>query len=118
VLDSLGATEAPRIVALNKCDLFEDVQDRMPGAIRISAVSGENLDALLAQIETELDAGTQEVKLLIPFSNYGLINRLHTMGTVLSQEYGDEGVVVTIRMDAQNVNYACREGAKVLDDER
>lgn len=118
VLDSLGATEAPRITALNKCDKFEDIPDRMPGAIRISAVSGENLEGLLAQIETELDAGTQEVKLLIPFSNYGLINRLHTIGTVLSQEYGDEGVVVTIRMDTQNVNYVCREGAKVLEDER
>ena len=69
---------------------------------------------MLEQIESELDAGTQEVKLLIPFSNYGLINRLHTMGTVLSQEYGDEGVIVVIRMETQNVNYVCREGAKVL----
>jgi len=116
VLDSLGATEAPRIVALNKCDLFEDIPDRMPGAVRISAVSGVNLDELLVQIENELDAGTQEVKLLIPFANYGLINRLHTIGTVLSQEYGNEGVVVSIRMEAQNVNYVCREGAKVLEE--
>ena len=118
VLDSLGANEAPRITVLNKCDLFENVPDRMPGAIRISAVSGENLEGLLSMIEAELDAGTQEVRLQIPFSNYGLINRLHSIGTVLSQEYGDAGVVVTIRMDAQNVNYVCREGAKVLDDER
>lgn len=118
VLDSLGATQAPRIVALNKCDLFEDEPDRMPGAIRISATAGENLEALLERIEAELDAGTQEVKLLIPFENYGLINRLHTMGTVLSQQYGDQGVVVSIRMEAQNVNYVYREGAKVLDDER
>lgn len=118
VLDSLGATEAPRIVALNKCDLFEDIPDRMPGAVRISAVDGTNLDHLLSAIETELDAGTQEVTLLIPFANYGLISRLHSMGTVLSQEYGDDGVVMTLRMEAQNVNFACREGAKVLDGAR
>ena len=118
VLDSLGATEAPRITALNKCDLFEDIPDRMPGAVRISAVDGTNLDGLLERIESELDAGTQEVKLLVPFANYGLLNRLHTLGTVLSQEYGDEGVTVVIRMDAQNVNFVCREGAKVLDDAR
>ena len=96
--------------------MFEDIPDRMPGAVRISAVSGVNLEELLSQIENELDAGTQEVKLMIPFSNYGLINRLHTVGTVLSQEYGDDGVIVNIRMDAQNVNYVCREGAKVLDE--
>lgn len=118
VLDSLGATEAPRIVALNKCDLFEDVPDRMPGAVRISAATGTNLDGLLECIENELDAGTQEVKLLVPFTNYGLLNRLHTLGTVLSQEYGDEGVTVVIRMEAQNVNFVCREGAKVLDEAR
>lgn len=118
VLDSLGATEAPRIIALNKCDLFADVPDRMPGAVRISAVDGTNLDELLARMETELDAGTQEVKLLVPFANYGLLNRLHTIGTVLSQEYGDDGVTVVIRMEAQNVNFVCREGAKVLDESR
>ena len=115
VLESLGATEAPRIVALNKCDLFEDIPDRMPGAVRISAADGTNLDELLSRIESELDAGTQEVKLLVPFASYGLINRLHTLGTVLSQDYVDEGVQVLIRMDAQNVSYVCREGAKVLE---
>lgn len=116
VLESLGATEAPRIVALNKCDLFEDIPDRMPGAVRISAVDGTNLDELLSRIESELDAGTQEVKLLVPFASYGLVSRLHTLGTVLSQDYVDEGVKVVIRMDAQNVNFVCREGAKVLDE--
>ena len=118
VLASLGATEAPRIVALNKCDLFDDVPDRMPGAVRISAVDGTNLDELLSRIESELDAGMQEVKLLVPFASYGLVSRLHTLGTVLSQDYVDEGVQVIIRMDPQNVNFVCREGAKVLDDAR
>ena len=117
MLDSLGADEAPRIVALNKCDLFEDVPDRMPGAVRISAVSGENLDGLLELIEQELDAGTEEVTFLVPFSNYGLINRLHAMGSVLKQEYVEEGVTITLRMDKQNVNFVCREGAKLLDGE-
>ena len=117
VLDSLGATEAPRIVALNKCDLFDDVPDRMPGAVRISAADGTNLDELLECIEQQLDAGTEEVTLLVPFSNYGLINRLHSMGSVLKQDYAEDGVRITLRMDKQNVNFACREGAKLLDSE-
>lgn len=117
VLDSLGATEAPRIVALNKCDLFDDVPDRMPGAVRISAADGTNLDELLECIEQQLDAGTEEVTLLVEFSNYGLINRLHSMGSVLKQDYAEEGVRITLRMDKQNVNFACREGAKLLDGE-
>lgn len=117
VLDSLGATEAPRIVALNKCDLFEDSPDRMPGAVRISAVSGTNLDGLLLEIEKQLDAGTEEVRLLVPFAQYGLLNRLHSLGSILSQNYVDEGVEVVIRMEKENVNFVCREGARVLEGE-
>ena len=117
-LDSLGATEAPRIEALNKCDLFSGGGDRLPGAVRISAATGENLDELLLRVEKELDAGAQQVRLVVPFHCYGLLNRLHQMGSVLSQEYGDEGVTVEMRMEAQNVNFACREGAKLLDAEK
>ena len=116
VLDSLGATEAPRIEALTKCDLFSGGADRLPGAVRISASTGENLDELLLRVEKELDAGTQQVRLMIPFQCYGLLSRLRQMGSVLSQEYGDEGVTVEMRMEAQNVNFVCREGAKLLDD--
>ena len=118
VLDSLGATEAPRIEVLNKCDLFADVPDRMPGAVRISAATGQHVDKLLEAIEAKLDAGTQEVRLLVPFSQYGLVSRLHRMGSVLSQQHGEEGVILQMRLDKENVNFACREGAKLLDDGR
>lgn len=118
VLDSLGATEAPRIEVLNKCDLFADTPDRLPGALRISAATGQNVDGLLEAVEKELDAGAQEVRLLVPFAQYGLVNRLHQMGSVLSQCHSEEGVILKMRMDGQNVNFACREGAKLLDDAR
>ena len=118
VLDSLGATEAPRIEVLNKCDLFADVPDRMPGAVRISAATGQHVDKLLEAIEAQLDAGTQEVRLLVPFSQYGLVSRLHKMGSVLSQQHGEEGVILQMHLDKENVNFACREGAKLLDDGR
>ena len=118
VLDSLGATEAPRIEVLNKCDLFADVPDRMPGAVRISAATGQHVDKLLEAIEAKLDAGTQEVRLLVPFSQYGLVSRLHRMGSVLSQQHGEKGVILQMRLDKENVNFACREGAKLLDDGR
>ena len=118
VLDSLGATEAPRIEVLNKCDLFADVPDRMPGAVRISAATGQHVDKLLEAIKAKLDAGTQEVRLLVPFSQYGLVSRLHRMGSVLSQQHGEEGVILQMRLDKENVNFACREGAKLLDDGR
>ncbi|MEG2315341.1 MAG: GTPase HflX [Clostridia bacterium] len=118
VLDSLGATKAPRIDALNKCDLVEAGEDVLPGAIRLSAINGENVGELLAKIEQLLDAGMRDYRLLIPFSNYGLLNRLRGMGSVLSQEHGEEGVTVMMRADEKDVNFACREGATLLENER
>ena len=69
-------------------------------------------------MESELEAGAQEVRLLIPFSRYALVSRLHAMGGVLEQRHGEEGVEIRMRITPQNVKFACREGAKVLGGEK
>lgn len=118
VLDSLGATEAPRVEAVNKCDLIASDAQFLPGALYISASTGENVEKLLLRVESELEAGAQEVRLLIPFSRYALVSRLHAMGGVLEQRHSEEGVEMRMRMTPQNVKFACREGAKVLGGEK
>ena len=118
VLDSLGATEAPRVEAVNKCDLIAPDAQSLPGALYISASMGENVEKLLLRVESELEAGAQEVRLLIPFSRYALVSRLHAMGGVLEQRHSEEGVEMRMRMTPQNVKFACREGAKVLGGEK
>lgn len=118
VLDSLGATEAPRVEAVNKCDLIAPEAQSLPGALYISASTGENVEKLLLRVESELEAGAQEVRLLIPFSRYALVSRLHAMGGVLEQRHSDEGVELRMRITPQNVKFACREGAKVLGGEK
>lgn len=118
VLDSLGATEAPRVEAVNKCDLIAPDAQSLPGALYISASTGENVEKLLLRVESELEAGAQEVRLLIPFSRYALVSRLHAMGGVLEQRHSEEGVEMRMRMTPQNVKFACREGAKMLGGEK
>lgn len=118
VLDSLGATEAPRVEAVNKCDLIASDAQFLPGALYISASTGENVEKLLLRVESELEAGAQEVRLLIPFSRYALVSRLHAMGGVLEQRHSEEGVEIRMRITPQNVKFACREGAKVLGGEK
>ena len=118
VLESLGATEAPRVEAVNKCDLIAPEAQSLPGALYISASTGENVEKLLLRVESELEAGAQEVRLLIPFSRYALVSRLHAMGGVLEQRHSEEGVEMRMRMTPQNVKFACREGAKVLGGEK
>lgn len=118
VLDSLGATEAPRVEAVNKCDLIAPEAQSLPGALYISASTGENVEKLLLRVESELEAGAQEVRLLIPFSRYALVSRLHAMGGVLEQRHSEEGVEIRMCITPQNVKFACREGAKVLGGEK
>ena len=118
VLNSLGATEAPRVEAVNKCDLIAPDAQSLPGALYISASTGENVEKLLLRVESELEAGAQEVRLLIPFSRDALVSRLHAMGGVLEQRHSEEGVEMRMRMTPQNVKFACREGAKVLGGEK
>ena len=118
VLDSLGATEAPRVEAVNKCDLIAPEAQSLPGALYISASTGQSVEDLLLRVENELDAGAQEVRLLVPFSRYALVSRLHAMGGVLEQRHSEEGVEMRMHMTPQNVKFACREGAKVLGGEK
>ena len=118
VLDSLGATQAPRVEAVNKCDLIAPEAQTLPGALYISASTGDGVEDLLLRVEGELDAGAQEVRLLVPFSRYALVSRLHAMGGVLEQRHSDEGVELRMRITPQNVKFACREGAKVLSGEK
>jgi GTP-binding protein HflX len=91
--------------------------DVLPGAVPISAVRGDGLDNLLQRIEEELDAGTEEVSLLIPFAKYALADKLRKLGSVLSQEHVNEGVILRWRAEKEQIQYACKEGARLIQEE-
>ena len=110
--------KVPYLIALNKCDLLSPSADVLPGALPISAATGQGLDELLTAIEDALDAGTEEVSLLVPFARYALTDKLRRLGSVLSQEHTAEGVVLRWRAEKANVDYALREGAVLLETER
>ena len=110
--------KVPYLIALNKCDLLSPSADVLPGALPISATTGQGLDELLTAIEDALDAGTEEVSLLVPFARYALTDKLRRLGSVLSQEHTAEGVVLRWRAEKANVDYALREGAVLLETER
>jgi len=118
VLESLGAMDAPRIDALNKCDLFPPTPDTLPGAVPISAVDGAGVDDLLNRIEATLNEGMKTYRLLIPFANYGLLDKLHRTGGIYSQEHREDGVLVELHADERFVKSACKEGARLMDDEK
>lgn len=117
VLGSLGAIDSARIDALNKCDKQGYQQDQFPGAFAISALSGEGVAALMEKAEELLLIQSSEATLLVPFNKYGILSKLHEMGSVYAEEHRDDGVLVRVRARKEIVNLACQEGATLMGDE-
>lgn len=103
LLQSLSAGERPVIPVLNKWDAVEDPEyaPHLPGAVRISALTGEGIDRLLQAVEDNLPEKTFDVKLLLPFEKAGLAARLREEGAVLAEEYVPEGLRLTARVDGR-----------------
>lgn len=95
VLAELGATEQPRIEAINKCDLGL-AGTSIPGAVMISARTGEGLDELSRRIAAELQKTYSPVTFAVPFSQYGILGQIRPLGRVVSETYTDEGTELTI----------------------
>lgn len=102
LLRSLSRGEERTIIPVfNKWDAVEDPDQvpRLPGAVRISAKTGEGVDTLLSAVEQNLPEKTFDVELLLPFSKTGLAAGLRQEGAVLSEEYTPEGLRLTARLD-------------------
>ena len=100
VLDSIGAGGKPTIIAYNKIDkagAAQGVQDA--GSVRISALNGTGIDELLRKVQSLIDAGDRKVTLTIPYSRGDVVSLIRQKGKVLSEEYAEEGTVVTAMLD-------------------
>ena len=95
VLSELGATEQPRIEVVNKCDLG-GVEPTFPGAVMVSAKTGDGLDELQRRIAAELQKSYAPVTFVLPFSQYGLVSAIRPLGRVINETYTDEGTELTI----------------------
>lgn len=105
VLAEIGADGVPELVAVNKRDRDPEAVDRlvarMPGAIPISAATGEGVDALLAAVEARV-ADLRTVQLLVPWDRGDVLAALHREGRVLEAEPTDVGTRVTARLDGRS----------------
>jgi len=95
VLAELGATEQKRIEVINKCD-EGDPDPVFPGAILISAKTGEGLDELKAKIAETLQASHRPVTFRIPFSRYGMLAEIRPLGRVITENHTDTGTELTL----------------------
>lgn len=101
LLESLGCGDTPIITVLNKCDLIDNstlAQD-FRACIKISAKNGTGIDNLLSAIDENLPVRIKRVKLLIPFANAGFTSEIRSKGTLISEDYLAEGVIIEAIVD-------------------
>lgn len=93
VLDEIGVDKDNIITVYNKCDK-EHQPFLMENGVRVSAKSGFGLETLLEKIDEKLSDRMEQLNILLPYSQTGLINTIRENGVVYSEEYTAEGIAV------------------------
>jgi GTP-binding protein HflX len=105
VLEEIGADDVPRLRVYNKGDLLDpadanELVIRDPGAIAISALSGEGLEELRDRIESAFKATLRPLELLLPYSEGATLAELHDLAGDLEREDRPDGVLVRASVPA------------------
>ena len=110
VLEQIGAKDKTIITVYNKIDKLPE-DSALPArlaqeenSVCISAKAGLNLDKLLEMIAENLKLKAVEEYFLIPYSESAVAAKLHSVGTVLEQEYLAEGTQLKVRLDANQLS--------------
>ena len=116
VLEELGATEQKRIEVINKCDIA-DPPPSFPGAILISAKTGQGLDDLKDAIAEAIQETYVPVTFMIPFSRYGILSEIHAAGRVISETHTDEGTEITVMISGEDAGRLARKyGSEIIKE--
>ena len=116
VLEELGAADRKRIEVINKCDVA-DPDPVFPGAILISARTGEGLEELKAKIAETLQESHCPVTFTVPFSRYGILSEIRPLGRVISENHTDTGTELTLMIAREDAERLIRRyGAGIVKE--
>ena len=80
----------PLELVLNKIDRVDPLgrrrlANRFPGALQVSAVTGEGLDELRARIAERFADRFEDVRLLVPYEEGGKLAELYALGAPIDE---------------------------------
>jgi GTP-binding protein HflX len=102
VLAEIGAGEVPELMAFNKADLTPEAKrlaGRYPGAVMISALTGEGVDGLVEAVGDRLRALARVVELVVPYDRGDVLAAVHREGEVLVERHDEESTQLRVRVD-------------------
>jgi GTP-binding protein HflX len=107
VLREIDADDVPELLVFNKCDVpgsrAKDLAKLYAGSVCVSALTGENLDELIATIGDRLRTNDRVITLHLPLDRGDLIAAAHREGEVLETSITDDYVALHIVLDPVGV---------------
>jgi GTP-binding protein HflX len=99
------AAPAPELLVVNKIDAADDLtlaqlRRALPGAVFVSAHTGEGLDRLRTRLGELVEPRETTVDVTIPYGRGDLVARLHNDGRVDATEHTEHGTRVKARVPA------------------
>jgi GTP-binding protein HflX len=104
VLHEIGAADIPVEVVLNKIDRVDPLHrrrlaNRFPTAPQVSALTGEGMDELKAEIARRFEDRWERVRMLVPYEDGGKLSELYALGTPIEDRKDTpDGVLVIARL--------------------
>ena len=100
LISKLAKEGTPVINVYNKADLVEPTEIPIgEDTVAISAKKGDNMSGLLKAIEKALDKGLHHIRVVLPYSMGGMVDRLHSGAQVKSVDYTGEGIEIETIVD-------------------
>ncbi|MBR2500735.1 MAG: GTPase HflX, partial [Clostridia bacterium] len=110
ILSKLKANEKPTVCVFNKVDMKNPdvvLPKEVEGCefvVEISAKTEYNTNKLIDLIGEILPGKKEEVSLLIPYSDGGVLSMLHEEHNVISEEYTADGTKISVMLDSISYN--------------
>jgi GTP-binding protein HflX len=109
VLKELKAGDKPVITVLNKIDKIQSLSEvnrfrlKYGKTVSISALNRTGFDELQALMLQEMGRTRKTVTLRIPQSDYAVVTEVIRTGHILTQEYEDNDVVISVSLPTSSV---------------
>jgi GTP-binding protein HflX len=104
VLAEIGAAGKPVLMVFNKMDQFNGggalnrLQEKYPHAVAISAMTGDGISILLAELGTQLRPAREFLDLRVPQEKAAVIARIHAVGQIVSSRYTGKAARFRVRI--------------------
>lgn len=103
LMEDLHASDKPVLYVFNKCDrgaaVSVPVIRKEDAVVRVSALTGEGIDLLVARLEKMAADTKKTVELCFPYSDQGKVSGLYGACRVLEVSYDDDCIRVRVSMD-------------------